>query len=282
MGVFTEIKKKVYVHLQIYKTHKITIMKKKLFSLSFCFLALGLFAQDKSETEKNKKVKPGRNILKVNLTSLALKNYSFQYERAVTKNISLVFGYRTMPTTNLPFQSKLIDLVGDGDVEVENQLKKVMLGNTAITPEIRFYTGRKGYGRGFYIAPFYRNASFDIKNLGFDYEVSPGVNNTIDLNGNVKANTFGLLFGTQLNLGKHVCLDLSLLGPHYGKSKGTLAGTSAQPISAADQQEIRDEIETFDIPLTKKTYTVNANGATVNLDGPWGGIRASISLGIRF
>jgi hypothetical protein len=35
-------------------------------------------------------------------------------------------------------------------------------------PEVRFYLG-KGYGKGFYIAPFYRNLKYDITGVNFTY-----------------------------------------------------------------------------------------------------------------
>jgi len=41
-------------------------------------------------------------------------------------------------------------------------------------------------------------------------------------------------------------------------------------------------LEDIDIPLTNTKVVVTANGASLELDGPWGGIRAGFSLGIRF
>jgi hypothetical protein len=42
------------------------------------------------------------NVLKMNLFALAVKNLSFQYERAFTKKSSVALGFGFMPSTNLP------------------------------------------------------------------------------------------------------------------------------------------------------------------------------------
>ena len=239
----------------------------------------GLYAQDK-EKEKKKKEQP-ENAFKVNLTGIALKNYSFQYERVLNRKISLVVSFRTMPETGVPFKNTIIDLT-DNDPDAQDVLESLKLSNTAITPEIRFYLGKKGPGRGFYIAPFYRYASFKANNVKFSYTNSLLTESDIFLAGKVTAHTGGLLFGTQRTIGKHFCLDIWILGPHYGSGNGSFTGTTSTPMSQAEQNDLRQELEDFDIPLTDKTVIVTANGATVKLDGPWGGIRSGISFGIRF
>src|SRR5690349_4423509 len=54
-----------------------------------------------------------RNFFKTNLTSIPLKNYSLQYERVLSKAVSIAVTYRTMPTTFIPFKSAVLDAVGD-------------------------------------------------------------------------------------------------------------------------------------------------------------------------
>jgi len=237
-------------------------------------LSSGIYAQDK------KKEQP-KNLFKVNLTGLALKNYSFQYERILKRKISFALAFRTMPETTLPFKNTIIDLT-DNDPDTKDVLESLKLSNTAITPEVRFYLSKKGYGRGFYIAPFYRYASFKASHVKFSYTNTLNTESDIFLAGKVTANTGGLLFGSQWIIGKHICLDFWILGPHYGSGKGTFTGTTSTPMTQSEQNDLRQELEDFDIPLTDKTVTVTANGATVKLDGPWGGIRSGLSIGIRF
>ena len=223
-----------------------------------------------------------KNFLKVNLTALALKNYSFQYERAFTKTLSVAVSYRTMPNTTLPFKAAIEEAIAEeGDQETVNAIRDLKMENFAITPEVRFYLGKKGWGRGFYIAPFYRYAEFKVSNIAFEYGDNPAIQNKIALSGKLTANTGGLAFGAQWALGKVIVLDWCIVGPHYGGGKGDFAGASSRLLTPAEQLELRQDLENLDIPFTDKTVNVTASGASMKLDGPWGGARAAISLGIR-
>lgn len=222
----------------------------------------------------------GKNVFKVNLTALALKQYNFQYERVLSKRISLVLGYRTMPQGPVPFKQKLIDNSSD-PAGAKEALDALNISNTAITPELRLYTGKKGYGKGFYLAPFYRIAKFNASGIKLDFTNAAGNASSMELSGELKGNTYGLMMGAQWSLGKHVSLDWHILGAHYGNSNGTLNGKSSTSLTTTEQTEILNSMKNIDIPLTEETYTVNANGAKMDLKGPWGGIRAAISLGIR-
>lgn len=227
------------------------------------------------------KINPHKNIFKINLTALLLKNYSFQYERVLSKSISVVLGYRTMPSSTIPFQKIVLEQVGEDD-ETRKTIEDFRLSNSAITPELRFYVGKKGYGRGFYIAPFYRYATFETNDVNVFYTTSTNAERTIKLSGKLTTNTGGILFGVQKFIGKRIVLDTWLFGPHYGSGKGNFVGTSSTPLTQDEQNSLRTELNDIEIPLTDKTVTVNANGATVTLDGPWAGLRAGLSLGFKF
>jgi hypothetical protein len=102
------------------------------------------------------------------------------------------------------------------------------------------------------------------------------------MSGKLTSNTFGLAIGKQSALGKRFVLDWSMIGPHYGSGKGVFSGTSSQPLTPDEQDDLRDQLEGIDIPLTAKMVDVNANGASLKLDGPWAGLRLTIALGFRF
>jgi hypothetical protein len=221
------------------------------------------------------------NFLKTNLTSILLKNYSLQYERTLNRKISFAISFRVMPETGIPFKKLILDAVGDDDPDTKQTIEDFRLSNTAITPEFRFYLSKKGYGRGFYIAPFYRHATFKTNNIDITYDDDNGGEGTLQLSGKLTSNTGGLLFGVQHVFGK-VALDIWLLGPHIGSGKGTFTGLSSKPLSSNEQDDIRQNLTDIDIPLTHQTVDVNAGGAKLTLDGPWGGLRSGISLGIRF
>lgn len=232
------------------------------------------------EIESSKK-EYKQNFIKLNLTAIAFKNYSIQYERVLNKAISVAVSFRTMPATTLPFKSLILDAVGD-NADTKKVIEDFRLSNFAFTPEVRFYPGKKGYGRGFYIAPFYRYASFSTNSLTFDFQNTAGVQSSINLSGKLNANTAGLLFGAQWALGKHMCLDWWILGPHYGAGTGDFTGVASKPLTPDEQNDLRRELENLEIPLTNKTVAVDANGASLKLSGPWGGVRSGISLGVRF
>ncbi len=238
-------------------------------------------AQDSTHKVKRKETGPhAMNLIKTNLTSIPLKTYSIQYERVLRKKMSVSLSLRTMPSANLPFKSTILNIAG-GDQNTKDIIQNTMLSNFAVTPELRFYLG-KGYGRGFYIALFYRYASFTTSQVPENYNDILNNQETINLSGKVTANTGGVMFGVQWLLGKHLCLDWWILGAHYGSGQGNFVGVPGQPLTPSEQDEIRKDLENVDIPLTNKTVTVTANNVTVKLDGPWGGIRSGLSFGFRF
>ena len=263
---------------------------------TFCFVATLLFssiihlqAQTDSLTVDsttksiaNLKQKRPVNFVKLNLLGILLKNYQLQYERVLTRKVSLAIAYRTMPETTIPFKNQIVKLVGDDDPDTKETIEKLRISNYAITPEIRFYLSKKGYGQGFYIAPFYRYASFKTNDVTVHYDDNAGNQSSISLSGKLTTNTGGILFGVQKALGKHVCLDWWLFGPHYGSGTGNFTGTPDKPLTQDEQNDLKQQLDDIDIPLTNKTVTVTANSASLKLDGPWGGLRTGLSIGVRF
>ena len=127
-------------------------MNKILIGLS---LLCSLFANSQQrETTQEKK-----NLIKMNLTSVVFRNYQFAYERLFTKRFSVQVSYGFIPAGQIPFVDEVIK-----DENVEN----IKLGGNNLTIEPRFYLG-KGYGHGFYIAPYYRYSHFNVDNLTYRY-----------------------------------------------------------------------------------------------------------------
>lgn len=222
------------------------------------------------------------NYIKLNLTGLALKNYSLQLERTVSRKFSAVIAFRIMPNTAIPFRSQISKSIGENNTNTRDLIDNLELSNLAITPEFRMYLSKKGYGRGFYIAPFYRFANFKTNSLRVDFTGENGAENSLNLSGSLNTNTAGILFGAQWAVGKHLCIDWWIAGPHYGSGKGDFSGISNKPLTQGEQDELYRQINDLDIPFATKTVHVNASGATMNLDGPWGGVRAGLSLGVKF
>ncbi|MDG2432436.1 DUF3575 domain-containing protein [Flavobacterium sp.] len=223
---------------------------------------------------------PKKNNIKFSLTSLIFNNYQFQYERSLTKRIGVVIGYSFIPKGAVLYKSQLSDLTS-GSSDTQGMFDNTELGYTAITPEVRFYVG-KGYGKGFYIAPFYRNLKYDVTGVRFTYTNQIGGKDNIDMGGKLSANTFGLQFGAQFNLGKHLILDWWIAGAHYGTSQGNFVGVTSRTLTAFEQNELQKELDKIELPLSDVNAKANANGATINISGPWAGVRSGISLGYRF
>ena len=243
-------------------------MKKLMLIIALCpLLSFGQF-----------NILGGKNIIKTNLMGLAIKNYNITYERSFLRKFSLSLGYRTMPKTNMP-KSMAENL----DKTLDNEFIKFdgfQMGNTAITAELRFYVGLKRMG-GFYIAPYYRNATFDltipVKNLN-------DASNTINLSGKIKSSSLGLLLGKQWILGKFVVLDFWILGGHYGSSKGSLEANGITNYGTPEElnQYVGQQLVTNAGPFKVTGTATSASSARIDIDGPWVGIRSmSLCLGIK-
>jgi hypothetical protein len=222
-----------------------------------------------------------KNIFKVNLTSLIFKNLSFQYERIVARKTSVALGVSVMPKSGLPFASSIKEQWG-GNADAARAIDETQLSNFSITPEVRFYLGKKQAPTGFYIAPFVR-----YNQLKFDqvYRFTPSDNtqHTANIKGTLNNIGGGVLLGSQWNLGKSMTLDWWIAGPIYGSSNGNLSGTDPKGIPVQDRAKVKSDIESTDLPGTKIEATVGANQIDVKLSGPYVGLRAfGIALGIKF
>lgn len=221
----------------------------------------------------------GKNILRWNLSSLALRNYHFTYERSLTKRLSLSLSYRTMSKGSVPFQSQLEKAIESKDINFGN----FQMGNTAWTVEGRFYLGF-GRMKGFYLAPYLRFANFDVSApIKYTVTSGPGAGTSKEANfvGNIKSTSPGLMLGWQFQLATKLVMDIQLIGGHYGHSNGDL--NFASTLTTQEQDALRQSLANVKPDPFKFTYTVNGSGAQIKTDGPWAGIRgANIGIGLRF
>ena len=218
------------------------------------------------------------NIIKLNLSALIVKNISIQYERRVGHKTSVALGIHTLPFGDVPFQSTLENIVDDPSANI----KELKLGSFGITPEFRFYPGKKGVFRGLYFGPFFSYNSYKTDlpiNYDYNNETRTGI-----FKGTVSTYTAGIQIGAQWKLGNSIYLDWWILGPNYGGASGDVVFSSTldyyeQGALSIQLQELKD-----DVPLhVIKSYSVDNNGAIINFKGPWAGIRGlGINLGYRF
>ena len=217
-----------------------------------------------------------KNIIKTNLTAYSFRNVNLTYERALAKWFSVSVGYANMGKGDIPMKSLI-------PADAKDDFQDIQIGNSSFTLETRFYVGKQGYGKGFYIAPYYRNTNFKTDNFTYELDAN-GQTIPVKISGNAKGNSAGLLIGAQWFLGKkkNWALDWWILGAHYGSGKGDFRGNSSRPLTADEQAILKSELEGLDIPLVEYTTKVDANGASINLDGPWAGLRSGLSFGYRF
>lgn len=217
----------------------------------------------------------GKNIIRWNIGSVALKNYHFTYERSIAKKFSLSLSYRTMAKGSVPFQSQLEKAIESSDINFGN----FQMGNTAWTVEGRVYLGL-GKMKGFYLAPYLRFANFDLS-APVKYTAG-GVTKEANFVGTVKSTSPGLMIGWQFQILTKLVLDLQIIGGHYGHSNGDLNFAPTAPLTTTEQDALRQSLNNIKADPFKFTSTVTAAGAQIKTDGPWAGIRSNIGIGFRF
>ncbi len=228
----------------------------------------------------------GKTTVKADLMGLGVRNYTFSTERIINRKLSINLGVRFMPSGGIPMFSVVENFVGS---DIAPYLTDVTVRSFAFTPELRIYLGENGYGRGFYLAPYYNYFNLNIQDYKYEHEMQENGNPKIvivNLNGNFKANSGGLMLGYQWLLGpnRNIVIDWGILGIHAGVNTAVLDGNTNYTLSEKEQASLREGLDNNldNVKYFKFTSKVGANDATVNEKGPWAFLRGSISIGFRF
>lgn len=223
-----------------------------------------------------------RNVLKVNLSSAALKNASLQYERAFGGRISFALGTSYMPKTGLPFANALMEQFGHND-DARTAIETTELTLFTFTPEIRFYTGANMAPSGFYVAPFVRFTYMELAQV-YSFVASDGIRYNPDVEGSLNYIAGGLLLGYQFPIGRRFNLDIWIAGPYVGAMSGDFIGIDRNAtMSNTVKNDLKNDIESFELPLTTIEATVGSDQVDVVLGGGVLGIRAlGFALGFKF
>lgn len=238
----------------------------------------------------------GHNIVNANITSPLFGMWNFSAERILTKKISVKAGISTSPTRSIPqidlvseYASKQVD---SDDIDI-SFLKDITYNSFNFTPELRLYLGN-GYGKGFYFSPYYRYSTLNVDNFTYEDEVDGNIEN-VNLTGNFKTHSFGLMVGNQWLLGKkkNLVIDWNIIGIQFGTSNGAINGAIngkySGALTASDRQNIQDSFDELfedlhkDNPLVKGSAKIhNDNSLDINAKFPWPFMRSSVSIGFRF
>lgn len=87
-------------------------MRKLFLCILLCISSRLIYAQENVKANYGSGVS-GKNLLKINLLSLPLGNFSFEYERVVANKITVGMGYRFMPKSGIPLKSTISNLIDD-------------------------------------------------------------------------------------------------------------------------------------------------------------------------
>ncbi len=228
--------------------------------------------------------KTRRNVLKMNITQLIFRNFSFQYEYGFNKNMSAALGFNYVMHRTVP---RVI-------FEPESDTKGFQVpqfSGWGITPEFRYYPGKKKEHQaphGFYLAPYLRYSSFTLK---ADYleERTSLPPRLYKASINYSGYTVGLMLGAQIITEGHFSLDFWIVGGGAGSSSLRVNAVTDDMLSQAEQDDLRkdilnniDELGRFSSGAIK--LDINANSANLVIRGiPMASYRAfGINLGFSF
>ena len=227
----------------------------------------------------------GKNIIKGNLTSFALKNYHLSFERSLNHFMSVSASYRYMPKGSLPLQAIAKKYIDNPAINFD----LFQMGNNALTFESRFYLGLQKMS-GFYIAPYARFADFDLS-VPVEYTYTPEgsfiaptpITKSANLDGLIKSTSYGAYIGLQKQLLTKLVIDIWFIGGHFGSSNGTLNFIAPEKLPTQAVSALQKALDNTKVSPFEITSKVNQNGATADMKGPWAGFRGlGISLGLRF
>jgi hypothetical protein len=220
------------------------------------------------------------NIAKLNVTSLLFKNVSLQYERILTKRMSVALGLRIMPKSSLPFSNAIENSIGNDDEETLKLIQDMRIGGFAITPEFRYYVG-KGYGKGFYLAPYVRYQKFTIES-SYLFTDENNEMQAIDFKGDYNNFGIGLMIGSQFKLAKNITLDWWIIGPQYGSNNMNIAGSGFQ-LSDEDVKTLRDDITDIEILGMHPEVEISNTHANIKANKGFWALRGfGICIGFQF
>jgi hypothetical protein len=227
----------------------------------------------------------GKNIIKGNLTSFALKNYHLSFERSLNHFMSVSASYRFMPKGSLPLQAIAKKYIDNPAINFD----LFQMGNNALTFESRFYLGLQKMS-GFYIAPYARFANFDLS-VPVEYTYTPEgsfiapvpITKSANLDGVIKSTSYGAYIGLQKQLLTKLVIDIWFIGGHYGSSNGNLNFIAPEKLPNEAVSALQKALDDTKVNPFEITSKVNQNGATADMKGPWAGFRGlGVSLGLRF
>lgn len=257
-------------------------------------ISFSVFAQSDSARSTTKTTTPEfkRSVaVKFNPGSLAFGKLSLAGEWNYKKKRSVTF-YVGLPMKKEVPESILKEMIGDG-----TKSPKVEYKSTSVMAGYRMYMGKRPM-TGFYFEPYVKYMSFEMAgtysdeiDFGAPYGKQPA---NLLLTSKYSGFGLGAQLGLQFMIAKRVVFDMFLLGPEANMGKVTAAFNDVTGPATntywqngdieSIEKDIKDAVK--DIPMIGEKINVKADRAaksiTADYNGFLPGLRAGISVGIRF
>lgn len=144
--------------------------------------------------------------VKMNLPSLAFRNFSFLGEFGLNEKMSLNLGASFM----LPYKNVKVD-AGFAGFRSANS-------GFSLTPELRFYfAGVEDEGQGFYVGPYLRYSRYAAGFTGKYYDSTLMADADVEVSTSLQEMGLGAQLGYQLLLNDRIVFDFFLIGPRISK-----------------------------------------------------------------
>jgi len=212
-----------------------------------------------------------RNIVKLNLPNLAFGNITLNYERILSARNSVALNLGFVPTQNPT------SILSDA-FNVDETVTPAQFSSITATGEYRFYSRKKGAGRGFYFAPYARYANHE---LAFDATIQDNFSRVAT---ELSAIGLGGQIGMQWLIKDRIAIDWGIVG--LAAQWYTLKINYTSPLGEdlnfeAIRADLEAEIE--DSPLNNKLeFTTTDDSLQAKMPFLFGGARTYLSVGYKF
>jgi len=211
-------------------------MKKLAFLMVFSFLSFSLFAQDNIENKQEK------NQVNFYATDVINGFYTFSYERAVGKHISVNLGL------GLKSKEGLITLSGIDREQLKTN--ELTYSGYKIVPEFRYYLNESMNGAmlsGFYLGAYLKYSDFKSDLIGTFID-SEAISYNLAYRADINITSIGLMVGYKLPVKKHFYIDFLIAGPGSGSYNFNLKTTETPPDEFYDViNDALDDYSIFDL-----------------------------------
>lgn len=243
------------------------------------------FSQDRNNEKGIKVNNNPNNQLKINFLPLIWNTYSLNYERKLAKRFTFGITGNYKPQGKPPLKNYIQKMFGELDQNYLNNefdIDRLEYSTWSISPEFKYYLGKSGAFKGFYIAGF---AKYESLNIIYDYALEIETSDRhylvdIPLKGDLLAFTGGLYLGVQFKLNENCYIDWQIIGGNFGSGK--LDVSVFQNLTTEEQEKIKEFALNIQEELSDINYDINEKGAKIWGAIPWVGLRTGLSLGYTF